>query len=111
MYAWHFVKTHDNVLPILCGDLNARTARNAPCDLDLDAARFDTFAGNVWVEDCVNSMSFQRCSQDLHVNTYGQHLLRLCSSFDMYILNGFSEGYETGRFTYILPTGNNVIIN
>ena len=56
-----------------------------------------------------NDPPFQRCSKDTHINVNGHDLLALCSSFDLYILNGTCERDTSGQYTYISTSGNSVI--
>ena len=43
------------------------------------------------------------------VKMYGGKRLRLCSCFDLCLLNGMREGDSSGNYTYISSLGNNVI--
>lgn len=104
------VEKHEDASFILCGDLNARTANNIPSYFDFSPLGFDAVANNLGPDGITDhDLPFQRCSQDIHKNVYGQYLLGLCSTFELYILNGTGGGDTTGRYTYISSVGSSVI--
>ena len=86
---------HGDMAIILCGDLNARTARRNVIDMDL--------------RDMVSDMTSEsRYSDDCVLNQYGQHLLSLCVVFNLIILNGHLDE-TSGKFTYVSSNGSSVI--
>lgn len=89
---------------ILCGDFNARTANKVPSYVDIALSRVDNSSGNFWNRDWENYEAYsRRWSQDTGENMYGEKLLRLCSCFDLFVLNGMREGDGSGNYTYISP--------
>jgi len=50
-----------------------------------------------------------RTSQNATINEYGRSLLTLCAAFDLVILNGHIDGWNSGKFTFLSSTGNSVI--
>lgn len=82
---------------LLCGDFNARTGNMNTTESWQNAdIREDIFVGT-------------RASQDEIINEYGRSLLTLCASFDLVILNGYINGRNSGKFTFVSSTGCSVI--
>ena len=104
------VEKNEDASFILCGDFNARTGNKFPTYFDFASSCFDMTGGNLWLDGFKNNdPPFQRCSKNTNVNVNGHNLLALCSSFDLYILNGTCEGDASGHFTYISTSGNSDI--
>ena len=88
--------THPDCALLIAGDLNSRTGSlntNDNCDI------FDVMS---------SLTNDSRQSQDLSMNEFGHSLMVLCSAYDLTILNG-ALGEESGKFTYVSPTGNSVV--
>lgn len=84
---------------IMMGDFNGRTGcQNGLVNFNAD----DNDADNA--DDC-----YERKSKDSVVNTFGQQLLEMCSSFDCSIINGLTDWSFDDGFTYIHPRGSSVI--
>eukprot|EP00745_Piridium_sociabile_P020325 TRINITY_DN31284_c1_g1_i11.p1 TRINITY_DN31284_c1_g1~~TRINITY_DN31284_c1_g1_i11.p1 ORF type:complete len:245 (-),score=15.35 TRINITY_DN31284_c1_g1_i11:10-744(-) len=62
------------------------------------------------IRDRINSRSLfsDRKLADKVLNNYGRHLLNMCTSLGLCILNGICNGDFDGQFTYISQTGNSV---
>ena len=104
------VEKNEDASFILCGDFNARTANKVPTYFDFASSCFDMTGRNFWLDGVKNNdPPFQRCSKDTHINVNGHDLLALCSSFDLYILNGTCERDTSGQYTYISTSDNSVI--
>jgi hypothetical protein len=102
------LQKHENALFFINGDLNARIGNKVPTryNLEYDSEREDEDGYEEWAQ----SGNFEaRHSQDIHDNVYGHGLLRLCSCFDLVILNGMCEGDKLGQYTYVSDTGCSVI--
>ena len=96
-------KTHSF---IVCGDFNARTANVQPV-LELDT--LDAYLeNNTPFRDSVSS-TYTRKSEDSIINTFGKSFIEMCSSLDLFIVNGMNGGNSQGLFTYVSPHGNSVI--
>ena len=93
-----------NVQFLLIGDLNARTGgENAKEEVDdVDVELFE--------DDDDDDNLVCRTSKDKTQNEFGKLLLNLCTSFDLYILNGAIEGnINFGNYTYVSTSGCSVI--
>ena len=105
------IQKYENPLFIICGDLNSRIGNRVPIRYDLESGLergLDDIDNDD--DDFVNSnMVRSRNSQDVHENVYGHSLLRLCSCFDLLVLNGMCNGDYRGQYTYISDTGCSVI--
>ena len=69
---------------MICGDLNGRTGSISPGNLN-------------------------RISQDKVVNNQGKHLIDLCYTADLYILNGTFGDITSGNFTFYGHQGGSVV--
>jgi len=87
--------TNRNILP--CADFNSRTGN------------YDT--ATVWNAYGTRSEAIvdTRNSQDKCIDVYGRSLLTLCTSFELSILNGCGTISESGKFTFVSPSGRSVI--
>ena len=87
-------------IPVLiCGDLNGRTSDIMPDIYDVDKI-FDHLHDETFLH--------KRCSEDKVTNTYGKSLLDMCSSLNLFILNGACNGDLQGHFTYIYEFGSSI---
>ena len=83
---------------ILAGDLNARIGRLSDVDIDEDQTRLEFL--NYCQPVNLGSFPYIRHTQDNTINRYGQRLIKLCKSVNIYILNGRTgQDKYTGRFT------------
>jgi hypothetical protein len=89
---------------ILVGDLNARTAAEPDYIQDDNAAYIP--GGNFY---CVSDFDIKRTSCDKEVNIFGEHLLEICKSLDIHIVNGRAPSDQTGQMTFISSRGASVI--
>ncbi|KAK7450703.1 hypothetical protein BaRGS_00039886 [Batillaria attramentaria] len=96
------VQKYGDVLFLLCGDFNARTAAESPLTIDITS-----FSSNDVLTDR-DDVAYRQ-SQDFTVNDYGSCLLQLCSQFDLFILNGACNGDMDGNYTFISQQGCSVI--
>ena len=93
-----------NVRPniILAGDLNARTG-------NLMDHLFDDSHVNLPVGDCYPEDNFKRprssCDMNDKVNNFGNHLLWLCQSLGIHIVNGRTSSDKEGHFTCLTNAG------
>ena len=93
------VEKNEDASFILCGDFNARTGNKVPTYFDFASSCFNMTGGNFWLDGFKNNdPPFQRRSKDTHINVNGHNLLALCSSFDLYILNGICKGDTSGPY-------------
>ena len=87
---------------IILGDLNARTGKINECLSD---------DGHTHIQD-QSEHSLQtkgRESFDLTINNHGKHLINICKSYDLKILNGRTRGDSLGRPTFHGKNGTSVI--
>lgn len=94
-----FSSTHKYIL--LSGDFNSRTGIDEDFSTILSNSHDHSDIVDVNYADCLYkfNMSRTRCSNDARKNTYGNALLDLCRSHDLFILNGRVEGDKCGMFT------------
>lgn len=85
--------THEGIRFVLMGDFNARIADRKP----------------VYCKDAEEILINKRTSQDKGFNNYGEKLLELCGSEELYILNGWWPNDERGNLTFITDTGGSAI--
>lgn len=93
-----YVLTQD-VYVMLNGDLNSRTS-NVSQDCSTKIV--------IDMQHKSQSVSTNRCSEDLILNTYGKLLLNMCTALDLSILNGVCKGDLEGRYTYMSESGCSV---
>ena len=87
----------DDVYILLCGDLNSRTANEFP----ISQSGNDVFTRPV-------EETPTRCSEDTVLNSFGEKLLNICTTFGLNILNGVCNGDLQDRYTFISNSGNSV---
>lgn len=85
---------------LISGDLNARTSDIAQDDVDVN---------NLFDSLHKKESSTSRHSQDKVINSFGKSLLNMCTTLNLYILNGMCFGDLKGRYTYICDFGCSVI--
>ena len=88
---------------IICGDFNARTGTTQPCHVNDINYFIETH------EEACYMDSDTRNSQDNGQNYYGQLFLELGAQFDLFLINGTTEGDRIGNFTFISSSGCSVI--
>ena len=91
---------------ILCGDFNSRCGNVQPM---LENDSFDFYLGNDMVQNHSTCSYFSRSSEDKHINTFGKSFTDMCSTLELYIMNGTDVNTNSGSFTYIHPQGNSVV--
>ncbi len=85
---------------ILTGDLNSRTGTDNDFSTILDGPHdFNDILHTDYASMLSNfNMLYKRCSQDTNKNTFGNALLDLGRSNDLFILNGRVEGDKKWSF-------------
>jgi len=88
---------------LLLGDFNARTGRES------DSVCQD---GHDFISNDCSNMSLltpPRNNFDSILNSHGKHLLDICKTFDLKLLNGRTDGDSLGRFTYSSQNGESTV--
>jgi len=88
---------------LLCGDLNARTGE----ELDTLNPQGDTYltGGDIFP----TPIQAQRHNYDKTTNKSGTHLLHLCRTLGLFLVNGRLRGDSYGRYTYSLSFGSSTV--
>ena len=91
---------------ILAGDLNARTGK-------LLDYLFDDSCENLPIGDWYDEDFFKRprssCDTNEKVNNFGNHLLWLCQSLGIHIVNGRTASDKEGHYTCLTTRGPSVV--
>ena len=57
----------------------------------------------------IDNFQTDRISKDTTVNNFGRHLISMCLSCNIHMLNGRKHGDEHGEYTYITPQGKGMV--
>ena len=81
-----------------------------PSYFDFALSYLEAVGGNFWLDKITTEhLRSNRLPTDTEENEHEHNLLVLCSSFDLYVLNGACDGDTDGLYTYISTAGNSVV--
>jgi len=81
-----------------------------PFSFDFALSYLEAVGGNFWLDKITTAhLRSKRFPRDTEENEYEHNLLVLCSSFDLYVLNGACDGDTDVLYTYISTAGNSVV--
>ena len=94
---------------LISGDFNSRINQQQPFNDLLIAEKYTENVNSLSFFDKNMNENLSRVSEDKTTNVFGKAFIDFVASYNLIVLNGFSNGDRNGKFTYISPTGNSVI--
>ena len=99
---------HENTSFIITGDFNSRLSSCQPM-LENNIDKYIDFDMATSSYNSVEDTDFQRNSMDTFTNSFGESLIKLCTIFELFIVNGMKSSPLSGFFTNISVHGKSVV--